>query len=47
MCAKISTNQIKGMILWVKLIMFLLEDVYHAPDIQEIMRTLPDGLPAL
>lgn len=47
MYARMSTNQIKGMVLWVKLMMFLLEDIYYATDIQETMRTLPDGLPAL
>ncbi|KAL8857778.1 MAG: hypothetical protein Q9178_005678 [Gyalolechia marmorata] len=36
-----------GMFLWVKLIMFLLEDVCYASDIKEILETLPAGLPAL
>ncbi|KAL8722712.1 MAG: hypothetical protein Q9181_007432, partial [Wetmoreana brouardii] len=36
-----------GMFLWVKLMMFLLEDIYYVSDIEETLRTLPDGLIAL
>ena len=43
----IFAKYMKGMFLWVKLMLFLLDDIYFTSDIEEIMRTLPDGLPAL
>lgn len=35
------------MFLWVRLIMFTLEDLHFESDISEVMQTLPEGLEAV
>ena len=35
------------MFLWVRLIMFILEDLHFESDINEAMQTLPEGLEAV
>ena len=36
-----------GMFLWVRLVMFTLEDIYFESDIREATQTLPEGLEAV
>ena len=35
------------MFLWVKLILFILDDLHFQPDVEKAVNTIPEGLPAL
>lgn len=35
------------MFLWVKLVLYTLEDIYYESDIREAIETLPEGLNAV
>ena len=35
------------MFLWVKLILFILDDLHFPTDVDEAVNTIPEGLPAL